>query len=166
MKFSEFHSLISESDQPVVVDFWASWCVPCKQTKPILEDLAERHSDQVTFLPLNVDVSQEIVKHYKILGVPTLLIFQNGNLQSQVTGAQNRSIYENLFTALIENKEIQIPGKPIDRILRIGSAILIGGIGIYLSNWILLLAAITIGFLGIYDRCPIWAAITSRLRRG
>ncbi|MBA7598920.1 Thiol-disulfide oxidoreductase ResA [subsurface metagenome] len=78
----------------VVVDFWGQWCPPCHIIAPIIEELANDYSGKVVFSKLNVDKNQMIAAKYGIMAVPTLLIFKNGKLMDQVTGALPRQYLE------------------------------------------------------------------------
>lgn len=78
----------------VVVDFWGQWCPPCHMIAPVIEELAKDYSGKVVFSKLNVDENQMIAAKYGIMAVPTLLIFKNGRLIDQVTGALPRQHLE------------------------------------------------------------------------
>ena len=90
MNLSEFHQKISNAGKPVVVDFWAAWCVPCRITKPILEKLAHEYNDRVLFLPVDADESREVLEHFRVIGIPTVMTLRNGDVVGRVTGAACR----------------------------------------------------------------------------
>ncbi len=85
-----FDAAISNSDAPVVVDFWAPWCGPCKAIAPILEELAEEMGDSVQICKLNVDQANDIAGKYNIRAIPTLLIFRNGEVADQIVGLASK----------------------------------------------------------------------------
>lgn len=86
-----FDETVSAGDRPVVVDFWAEWCGPCKAIAPILTELAEDLGDQVTIAKINVDDNPEIAQRYSVMSIPTLLIFNDGDVQKRLVGAKGKS---------------------------------------------------------------------------
>jgi thioredoxin 1 len=89
-----FESEVLQSDRPVVVDFWAPWCGPCRVVSPILDDLAGQHGDRVVFTKLNVDDSPATASRYNVLSIPTVILFEHGEPQDTVIGARSKSHYE------------------------------------------------------------------------
>lgn len=165
MNQSEFQQVISQTSKPLVVDFWAPWCAPCRMAKPILEELAREFADQVDFIPINANDSRELVRRLRILGIPTVLAFQNGVEAGRITGAQKESDYRAVFEALARGSVIKVPLWSFDRMLRLGAGLLLVGAGISTSSWLLISLGGLLAFLGIYDRCPLWRAFTGGLRR-
>ncbi len=82
----EFVTAVLEADRPVVVDFYAPWCGPCRMLAPVLERLADEWSDRVRFVKVNVDEAPELAMRYQISGVPTLVMFADGRPVDQVVG--------------------------------------------------------------------------------
>ncbi|MEE9305403.1 MAG: thioredoxin [bacterium] len=83
-----FDEFLAQDDLPSMVDFWAEWCAPCKAIAPVIEDLAEEYVGKLRVGKLNVDDNPKIASRFSIRGIPTLLIFKNGEVQEQIVGAQ------------------------------------------------------------------------------
>lgn len=90
IKADDFKKEVLESDKPVLIDFWAEWCVPCKKIEPVIEQLSKEFKDYVKFLKINVDENQSIAYEYGIRGIPTLILFKNGELVERVVGVTSR----------------------------------------------------------------------------
>jgi thioredoxin 1 len=165
MNISEFQQKVSEAGKPVIIDFWASWCVPCRVTKPILESLAKEYAAKVEFLAVNADESRELLERYRVNGIPTVLSFRAGNMISRVTGAQNETNYRKLFDAVVQGKDTKLPPTPFERMLRLGAGGLLVLVGISTGYWYIVAVGAIVAFLGVYDRCPIWSAVTGLLKR-
>jgi len=161
----EFEKIISESEKPIIVDFWATWCGPCMMTKPILDKLAKEYGDSVQFMPINADDSREVLEQFRVFGIPTVLTLRNGKEVGRVTGAQNEAGYRAMFEALSTGGEVKIPLTNFDRMLRLGGGGLFVMVGISTGNWIVAGVGGILAFMGIYDRCPIWNALTGMLKR-
>ncbi len=86
-----FEPEVLKSDLPVLVDYWAEWCGPCKAIAPVLEEVAKDYSGKLKVAKLNVDDNQEIPKRYGIRGIPTLMLFKNGNIEATKIGALSKS---------------------------------------------------------------------------
>lgn len=84
---ADFEQEVLKSDTPVLVDFWADWCQPCKMIAPIVEDLSEEYDGRVKFAKVDVDSNPQTPMTYGIRGIPTLIVFQGGQAVEQVVGA-------------------------------------------------------------------------------
>jgi thioredoxin 1 len=84
-----FDEVIKSSDKPVVVDFWAEWCGPCKMIAPILEEIASEE-EGVTIAKLNVDESPDVAMRYQVMSIPTLIVFENGEPAKRMVGAKGK----------------------------------------------------------------------------
>jgi thioredoxin 1 len=87
----DFTEVVLQHDKPVVVDFWAEWCGPCRLVAPVLEEIAEKHGDKITVVKLNVDENPETAAAYRVTSIPTLNVYSGGEVVKQVIGAQPKA---------------------------------------------------------------------------
>jgi thioredoxin 1 len=91
---STFDETVSGSDKPVVVDFWAEWCGPCKMVAPILDELAAEYDSKVKIGKVNIDDHQSLAIKFRINSIPTLLFFKNGEVVDQVVGLKSKKDFK------------------------------------------------------------------------
>jgi len=84
---ANFQSEVVEADKPVLVDFWAPWCGPCRMVAPVLEEIAGERGDELKIVKLNVDENQQTAASFEVLSIPTLILFRNGQVAKKVIGA-------------------------------------------------------------------------------
>ncbi len=87
-----FKQEVLDSTTPVIVDFWAEWCVPCKMIEPIVEEIGKEFAGKIKVVRLNVDDNQNIVIKYGIMSIPTLMVFSNGTVAEQIIGAAPKRV--------------------------------------------------------------------------
>ncbi len=98
---ANFESEVLEADKPVLVDFWASWCGPCRILGPIIEELANEYSDKIKVAKCNVDDNPELANKYQIISIPTLKIFKNGTIVEESVGVRPKEDIIKMFQKYI-----------------------------------------------------------------
>jgi thioredoxin 1 len=105
-----FNKEVLESPIPVLVDFWAPWCAPCRMVAPVVEALAEEYAGKVKVVKLDTDQNQETAGAYGIRSIPTLAIFKNGEVVDGVMGAAPKQMLKELFEKHLDAKEVLVKG--------------------------------------------------------
>nr|WP_310376721.1 thioredoxin [Catenuloplanes atrovinosus] len=96
-----FVSQVLQSDKPVLVDFWAEWCAPCRKVTPLLEEISKEMGDKVTIVKLNIDENPETAMAYRVMSVPTLTVFKGGQPVKSVAGAKPKGALINLIESAL-----------------------------------------------------------------
>jgi thioredoxin 1 len=86
-----FEQEVKQAQMPVLVDFWAPWCGPCKALGPVIDELASEYAGKVKIVKVNTDENQEVAQQFRISGIPSLLVFKNGEMVEQMVGLQKKS---------------------------------------------------------------------------
>ncbi|MBV9844167.1 MAG: thioredoxin [Kutzneria sp.] len=88
---TSFRADVLQSDKPVLVDFWATWCGPCRMIAPILEEIAAEHGDKLTVAKLDTDANPTVARDYQVMSIPTMILFKDGEPIKQIVGARPKA---------------------------------------------------------------------------
>jgi thioredoxin 1 len=88
---ADWTTQVIESDKPVLVDFWAEWCGPCRKVGPIVDEIADEHGEKLKVMKLNVDENPGVARDYGVMSIPTLLVFKDGQPDKRIVGAKGKS---------------------------------------------------------------------------
>ena len=100
---ADFSQTVLESGQPVMVDFWAEWCGPCKMIAPVVEELAEEYEGRFSFTKLDVDSNPKVAMQFGIRSIPALLLFKDGKVAEQVIGAVPKALLKRKIDKVLED---------------------------------------------------------------
>jgi len=92
-----FQNAVLKSDKPVLIDFWASWCGPCRMVAPVLDELADELDGKVTIAKVNVDENQDLAMQFRVSSIPAFLLFKNGQVVERAAGAMPKAMFKNLL---------------------------------------------------------------------
>jgi len=101
---AEFEEKVLKSDKPVLVDFWAPWCGPCKMVAPVLEELAGDHADDLVIAKVNVDESNQNASRLGVQGIPTLILFRDGEIIDRIVGAAPKAALEQRISSHLQSQ--------------------------------------------------------------
>ena len=88
---ADFAQVVLSADKPVVVDFWAEWCGPCRQVQPILNEIADEHGESITVVKMNVDENPQTPAQYRVTGIPTMNVYSGGEVVKSIVGARPKA---------------------------------------------------------------------------
>jgi thioredoxin len=169
MTNDEFFEKLRSSSNPVIVDFSAPWCGPCRAIEPAIEKLSQEFSGRVDVWKVDADHEPDLLRHLHIYGIPTLIAFHAGQEIGRHTGAASAPVLHSVFEAAISgNKPVRVNPAPVDRLLRLGIGLALVGLAILSGlspvRWLLAGIGGLIMFTGIYDRCPIYRMVSMQLK--
>lgn len=96
-----FQEEVLDSEMPMLIDFWAEWCAPCRQIAPVIAELAATYEGRIKVVKMNVDENQSTPARYGVRAIPTILAFRGGQVVEQITGAQRKAAFEEMAKKLI-----------------------------------------------------------------
>jgi thioredoxin len=166
----DFFERLKDNPRPVVVDFWAVWCGPCRMVEPVLKKLAKQYEGKVDLWKVNADEQPELLRKLKIYGIPTLVGFNGGEEVFRHTGAGAQDILERVFTAAISGERPAQTGPGVqERIWRItiGGVLLIFAYAGGFKEWYLLLGVIggIVILSAVIDTFSFWQKIAARSKK-
>lgn len=97
----DFSAAVLESDQPVLVDFWAEWCAPCRMVAPVVKEISEEYEDKLQVTKINVDENQDVALEYGIRSIPTLAIFKDGEMVERIVGFKPKEEMTNIIDGIV-----------------------------------------------------------------
>ncbi len=92
-----FEKEVLQSDKPVLVDFWAAWCGPCRMVAPVVDEIASEYNGKAKVGKINVDEQNELAQSYRVMSIPTLMVFKNGKIAENVVGARSKADLANML---------------------------------------------------------------------
>ncbi len=165
MKPKAFYDKLKANRRPVIVDFWAPWCSPCRVMAPTLKQIAQKYENQVDVWKINADEAPEVLQSLRIMGIPTTIGFAQGQEIIRKTGIQSLESLDILFDATLHQRStVILPPAPADRWIRsiIGVALILLG-WVLFHSWVIPAIGAVVLFSAFYDRCPIFRAVAPRV---
>ena len=165
MKPISFENKVRKNPRPIVVEFWAPWCGPCKMMAPYLKQAETAFNGQVDLWKVNADENPEVLKSLGIRGIPTMIGYNRGEEVARKTGAMTPDNVHAFFSAVQENKPFRRTLSWPERIIRILPALLFFYAGVTRgpSYWLIAVGVVFL-FSAVYDRCPAYKMISTQIK--
>ncbi len=165
MNKTQLRTQLGDGDRPALVYVWAPWCGPCRGMSPQIDRLARVYEGRVDVRKINADEQPDVVRALRVFGIPTVIVYQDGQPVSRKIGALSGHALEAIFSAAEQGATALVHGlRPVDRLLRGVAGLALGLIGWYAGpSWILIAVGGVILFSAVYDRCPVWRVIMQRV---
>ncbi len=169
MEKEKFIAKLKANPRPVVADFWAVWCMPCRMMEPAMQKMEQAYEGRVDVWKINADEQPGLLRELGIMGIPTMIAYRDGQELTRKVGVQSESALTALFASVESGEQVQEVRPaltPLSRFVRAGGGLALGLWGALSSQPSILLIVIgaVLLFSAVYDRCPIYAALKPRVK--
>ncbi len=164
MQIEAYRNMVEKSELPLVVEFTAEWCGPCRAMAPHLHQVESQFAGRVTLVQVNADESADVLKELGVMGIPTIVGYAHGQLVARQTGYMDAAALSTFFAAVESGKAPVFQRSLFSRLLFLAAGVLLVIAGATSGpSWVLIILGIVAAFGAVWDRCPIIAAIRRKL---
>ncbi len=169
MEKEKFVEKLKANPRPVVADFWATWCMPCRMMEPAMEKMEHTYAGRVDVWKINADEQPGLLQELGIMGIPTVIAFRGGQELSRKVGVQSENALAALFETVETGEQVQEANPiltPLNRMVRAGAGLAVGLFGALRPepSILLIIAGAVLLFSAVYDRCPIYNALKPKIK--
>jgi len=166
MNKEKFAAKLKANPRPVVVDFWAAWCMPCRMMEPALEKVEQAYKGRVDVWKINADEQPGLLKELGIMGIPTTIAYRDGQEMIRKVGAQSEGSLSTMFASVESGEPIAASRNPLTRVVLGGGGLLAALFGALMPQPSILLIALgaVLLFSAVYDRCPVYNALKPKIK--